>query len=72
MGLIHSGARKRRDNAEARLLQAQVQQAKWDPIVAAFEAGEATWDGLSRWQKLNMPIRYQLLCKAAEKRRAAP
>ena len=68
--------------ANARVAKAQAQQAKkeagdqaaekWKPVVAAIEAGEASWDDLSRMQKLSMPISYQLRCKAAERRRAAP
>ena len=65
--------------ANARLANAQAKQAagdpvaeKWEPVVAAIEAGQASWDDLSRVQKLSMPISYQLRCKAAGRRRAAP
>jgi hypothetical protein len=65
--------------ANAKLAKAQAQQlaagvpdpaaAKWEPVVAAIEAGDASWDDLSRVQKLSMPIGYQLRCKTAERRR---
>jgi|ERR1039457_1642742 hypothetical protein len=68
--------------ANARVAKAQAQQAKkeagdpaaekWEPVVAAIEAGEASWADLSRMQKLSMPVSYQLRCKAAERRRTAP
>ena len=64
--------------ANARLAKAQTRQAsagvpdpvaaKWDQVIAAIEAGDATWDDLSRVQKLSMPIGYQLRCKAAARR----
>jgi hypothetical protein len=72
--------------ANARLAKAQAKQsavggdapaahapaaAKWEPVVAAIEAGEASWDDLSRMQKLSMPTSYQVRCKAAERRRPA-
>jgi hypothetical protein len=59
---------------EAKLLKAQrkAQPAagsrQWDQVLAAIEAGEASWDDLSRLQKLSMPIGYQLRCKAASRR----
>lgn len=66
--------------ASAELAKAQAQQLrmgagdpvaeKWETVVAAIEAGEASWDDLSRMQKLSMPISYQIRCKAAMKRRA--
>jgi hypothetical protein len=63
--------------ANARLVNAQAKQAagdpvaeKWEPVVAAIEAGEASWADLSRMQKLSMPVSYQLRCRAAERRRA--
>lgn len=85
MGLIHSRAAKKRNKAEARVLKDQHQEAveqrraaqkdavaeKWGPVVEAIESGETTWDDLSRMQKLQMPISYQLKCKAAQKRRNA-
>ena len=72
--------------AAARLAKAEEKQVKqaakqdkavgvagqWEPVVAAIEAGEASWADLSRMQKLSMPIGYQLRCKAAERRRATP
>jgi hypothetical protein len=87
MGLIHSRASKKRDKAEAKLLDAQAKQAKqekqaakhetkdaakdqWEQILATIESGEASWDDLTRMQKMSMPISYQLRCKAAERRRA--
>jgi len=48
--------------------QKQEANRQWDEILAAFEAGEATWDDLSRMQKLQMPITYQMKCKAAQRR----
>ena len=48
--------------------QKQEANRQWDEILAAFEAGEATWDDLSRMQKLQMPITYQVKCKAAQRR----
>lgn len=68
--------------ANARLANAQSKQmkqealtqsaAKWQQIVDAIEAGEASWEDLSRMQKLSMPIGFQIRCKAAERRRTAP
>ena len=59
--------------ANARLANAQAKQAadKWEPIVAAIETGAASWDDLSKIQKLSMPIGFQIRCKAAQRRRAA-
>ena len=68
--------------ASARLANAHAAQAReaaaqaagpsqWDEILAAFEAGEAVWDDLSRMQKLQMPITYQIKCKAAQRKQAA-
>jgi hypothetical protein len=58
--------------ANAKLMRAQLKQqepsSQWDEILAAFEAGEATWDDLGRMQKLQMPITYQMKCKAAQRR----
>jgi len=58
--------------ANAKLVKAQLRQqeppSQWDEILAAFEAGEVTWDDLSRMQKLQMPITYQVKCKAAQRR----
>ena len=48
--------------------QKQEANRQWDEILAAFEASEATWDDLSRMQKLQMPITYQMKCKAAQRR----
>src|SRR2546423_740705 len=63
--------------AQTKLLKEQVKQVKqeqdniqWDEILAAFEAGEMTWDDLSRMQKFQMPIIYQGKCKAAQRRQA--
>ena len=62
---------------EAKLLKAQREaqppqptaaSEKWDQVLAAIEAREASWDDLSRMQKLSMPIGYQLRCKAASRR----
>ena len=59
---------------EAKLLKAQrkAQPAagsqQWDQVLAAIEAGEASWDDLTRMQKLSMPVGYQLRCKAASRR----
>jgi hypothetical protein len=65
--------------AAAKLSKAQARQAaagvpdpaaaKWEPVVASIEAGEASWDDLSRSQKMSMPIGYQLRCKTADRRR---
>jgi multidrug resistance efflux pump len=44
---------------------------RWEEILAAFEAGEVTWDDLSRMQKMQMPITYQIKCKAAQRRQTA-
>jgi hypothetical protein len=56
-------------NAQARQLEGDPVAEKWEPVVAQIEAGEASWDDLSRMQKLSMPIGYQIRCKAAERRR---
>ena len=62
---------------EAKLLKAQrkAQPApgsqQWEQVLAAIEAGEASWDDLTRMQKLSMPIGYQLRCKAASRRQRA-
>jgi hypothetical protein len=66
--------------ANARLARAKVHQqaagvaapagaSKWECVVAIIEAGEASWDDLSRMQKMSMPIGYQIRCKAAERNR---
>jgi|SRR5580704_4156004 hypothetical protein len=64
--------------ANARLANAQAQQAagdpvgdRWEPITAAIEAGEASWSDLPRLQKMSMPIGYIVRCKAADRRRGA-
>jgi hypothetical protein len=49
--------------------QADVITARWEPIVAAIESGEASWDDLPRLQKMSMPVKYIMRCKAAERRR---
>jgi hypothetical protein len=58
--------------ANARLANAQAAAAagpnQWDEILAAFQSGDAVWDDLTRMQKLQMPIPYQLKCKAAQRR----
>jgi hypothetical protein len=59
--------------ANAKLAKAQAaaaQNAQWDEILAAFQAGEVKWEDLGRMQKLTMPIAYQLKCKAAQRRLA--
>ena len=62
---------------EAKLAKAQrkAQPAagsqQWDQVLAAIEAWEASWDDLTRMQKLSMPIGYQLRCKAASRRQRA-
>ena len=67
-------AQARAADEEAKLLKAQrkaqptAASQQWDQVVAAIEAGEASWDDLSRLQKLSMPIGYQLRCKAASRR----
>jgi hypothetical protein len=68
--------------ASARMIRAQEKQlkkqeaadkedtltAKWEPIVTAIEAGDATWEDLTKMQKLSMPVKYQLRCRAARRR----
>jgi hypothetical protein len=69
-----ASAQARAANEEAKLARAQRKQETgqhWDEILAAFEAGEVTWDDLGRMQKLQMPITYQIKCKAAQRRQAA-
>ena len=56
-------------NAQTRQLEGDPVAAKWEPVVASIEAGDLSWDDLSRVQKLSMPIGYQIRCKAAERRR---
>jgi hypothetical protein len=77
-------AQTKEAQAAARLANAQAKHARqqgrqetaagiaatWEPVVAAIEAGEASWADLTRMQKLSMPIGFQLRCKAAERRRA--
>jgi hypothetical protein len=73
--------KKKALKAEARLWNAQADQVekttaaaaagKWDAVVAAIEAGEASWDDLSTMQKLSMPISYRMRCKAAQRRRGS-
>ena len=66
-----ASAQARAAREEAKLARAQRKQEagqQWDEILAAFLAGEATWDDLSRMQKLQMPITYQMKCKAAQRR----
>ena len=70
--------------AQTKLLKEQIKQVKqvkqvkqeqdniqWEEILAAFEAGEVTWDDLSRMQKMQMPVTYQIKCKAAQRRQTA-
>jgi len=69
-----ASAQARAAREEAKLARAQRKQEagqQWDEILAAFLAGEATWDDLSRMQKLQMPITYQIRCKAAQRRQTA-
>jgi hypothetical protein len=72
-----AAAQARASDEEAKLLKAQrkAQPAagsqQWDQVLAAIEAGEASWDDLSRLQKLSMPVGYQLRCKAASRRQRA-
>jgi hypothetical protein len=54
----------------AKAQAAAAQNAQWDEILAAFQAGEVKWEDLGRMQKLTMPIAYQLKCKAAQRRLA--
>jgi hypothetical protein len=73
--------KKKALKAETRLWNAQADQVekttaaaavpgKWDSVVAAIAAGEASWDDLSTMQKLSMPISYQMRCRAAQRRRS--
>ena len=59
------------DAAEQRQARVDATGTRWQPILDAIEAGEASWDDLSRLQKLSMPIGYQLKCKAATRRLSA-
>jgi len=83
MGLIHTHASKQRDKAQAKEAKATAKLAKaerkqlsnqrgpanqWDDILAGFESGEITWEDLGRMQKMQMPIGYQIKCKAAERK----
>ena len=63
-------AQARAANEEAKAQRRQETGQQWDEILAAFEAGEVTWDDLSRMQKLTMPITYQVKCKAAQRRQS--
>lgn len=65
--------------ANARLVQAQARReahdaeaARWEPIAEAIEAGEASWEDLPMVQKLAMPPKYIIRCRAAARRQAAP
>lgn len=75
MGLIHSRAAKKRNKAEAKLLNAQTKQVegggKWQKILDSIESGEASWDDLSRTQKLSMPMAWQMRCRAADRKNRA-
>jgi endonuclease I len=76
-----ASAQARVAREEAKQLKAQGKQEteqrnqetdqRWEEILAAFEAGEVTWDDLSRMQKMQMPITYQIKCKAAQRRQTA-
>ena len=76
-----ASAQARVAKEEAKQLKAQRKQEteqrkqetdqRWEEILAAFEAGEVTWDDLSRMQKMQMPITYQIKCKAAQRRQTA-
>jgi hypothetical protein len=69
---------------EAKLAKAQRKQAgggssrvpagnsQWAPILVAIESGEASWDDLSRVQKLTMPLVWQMRCRAADRRNRTP
>ena len=64
-------ANARLANAQARRVAGNPAAGKWEPIVAAIEAGEASWDDLPRLQKMSMPVSYIVRCKAAERRRVS-
>jgi len=53
---------------QARREEADAEAAKWEPIVQAIEAGEATWEDLPMVQKLAMPAKYIIRCRAAARR----
>ena len=59
------------DAAEQRQARVDATGTRWQPVVDAIEAGEASWDDLSRLQKMSMPIGYQMKCKAAMRRLSA-
>jgi hypothetical protein len=74
-----AAAQGRAADQEAKLLKAQRKATptaqlaashQWDQVLASIQAGEASWDDLSRLQKLSMPIGYQLRCKAASRRQS--
>src|ERR1700733_4940494 len=81
MGLIHSRAAEKRKKAEAKLLGEQRKQvkadaaadkqdalaAKWEPIIAAMEAGERSYDDLSLADKMSVPLRYSRRVMAVRK-----
>ena len=60
-----AAAQGRAADQEAKLLKAQRKATptaqlaashQWDQVLASIQAGEASWDDLSRLQKLSMPI----------------
>jgi hypothetical protein len=59
--LVQAQARREADDAEA---------AKWGPI-EAIGAGKATWEDLPLVQKLAMPAKYIIRCRAATRRQAS-
>jgi hypothetical protein len=64
-------ANARLANAQAAEVAGDPMAAKWEPVVTAIESGQASWDDLSRLQKMSMPMSYQLRCRAARRRQAA-
>lgn len=63
--------------ASAKLAKAELKQVKnnskeasneqWEDILEAIRSGDASWEDLTKLQKLTMPVGYQLKCKKAER-----
>lgn len=66
MGLLHSRASKRRDRAEAQLLEEQARQVRGERRAAGRAAREEAADGLPAWRQ---PTLGGALRKMAQDRR---
>lgn len=60
-------ATRQADRQDAQAERHDAQTAKWEPIVAAMEAGEQSYDDLSFAEKMSVPFRYSRRVMAVRK-----